>query len=270
MTALEVATAVGRMSAREVNPTLYNLDRAGLAPNSAPDGASPRWSALSTSNPAAERLKGAETARTDKVKRLSASSLRLPSADSQTRRSDGAAPPLLQSGTDDIDELSESDLRARAKKFRDEWVTWLRTSFESNGRHHSTQRLIAIGNHPGRHQHQTLRWFLRTELVEARWESWQFSDDWSLRDTSGRDCHSTDFACYTCRQTIVLGKDVLMFSDPDPVGGQDPNDVLWIQGLPDTVETFGQPKWNNLKKQTLEEIRCKVCRMQLGAKYMYV
>ena len=68
-----------------------------------------------------------------------------------------------------------------------------------------------------------------------------------------------DFKCFKCAATIATNANVITYGDPDPDGGDDPNQVLWISGVPDTVKKFKAPIFNSVKHAFLTPLCCSAC-----------
>eukprot|EP01051_Picozoa_sp_SAG22_P002702 SAG22_NODE_123_length_18914_cov_28.993410_2_plen_304_part_00 len=60
---------------------------------------------------------------------------------------------------------------------------------------------------------------------------------------------------------------MIFFGDPDPAGGDDPNQVLWVKGLPGEIK-LGKEFQNRLKGLLGWDALCKNCGKQVGSRYM--
>ena len=98
------------------------------------------------------------------------------------------------------------------------------------------------------------------------WEPWRLALKLPEHGAPARG----DFACYRCHTVLFAAEAVICFGDPDPKGGDDPNRVLWIRGLPQGVRLNGKSFQNKFKRQTGHELECAKCHLGLGAQYGFL
>eukprot|EP01050_Picozoa_sp_SAG11_P003358 SAG11_NODE_188_length_13029_cov_3.652514_6_plen_307_part_00 len=97
------------------------------------------------------------------------------------------------------------------------------------------------------------------------WEPWRLQ----LRLPDTRDPARGAFACWQCGTELFQKEQVICFGDPDPVGGTDPNRVLWVRGLPGAIEQRGPKFSNKIKRQDGFPVVCRKCQHSIGARYKY-
>ena len=102
------------------------------------------------------------------------------------------------------------------------------------------------------------------QTAERNWEPWRLQLRLPAGEVVAPFCA---FACCECRQTLVEAGSVIFFGDPDPAGGDDPNQVLWVQGLPKGIK-LGAEFQNRVKGLLGWNALCKTCGKQVGSRYM--